>query len=99
MRLSSRRVVGQWLRRRCRRFRWGWRLQPHLRGGLQPHAPEAAAPCTLASTPLQVAPPVVADFDLEGVPDVLLLTRTGYYGLRTSLGTGSLAVQVSTYVS
>ena len=66
---------------------------------LQPHAPEAAAPCTLASTPLQVAPPVVADFDLDGVPDVLLLTRTGYYGLRTSLGTGSLAVQVSTYVS
>tara|TARA_B100000795_G_scaffold30116_1_gene19845 strand:- start:663 stop:818 length:156 start_codon:yes stop_codon:yes gene_type:complete len=46
-----------------------------------------------------VAPPVVADFDLDGVPDVLLLTRSGYYGLRTSLGTGSLAVQVSNYVS
>ena len=41
----------------------------------------------------------MADFDLDGMPDVLLLTRSGYYGLRTSLGTGSLAMQVSKYVS
>ena len=39
-------------------------------------------------------PAVVADFDLDGVSDVLLLTRSGYYGLHTSLGTGSVAVQV-----
>ena len=65
---------------------------------LQPHAPEAVTRAR-RSPPLQVAPPVVADFDLDGMPDVLLLTRSGYYGLRTSLGTGSLAVQVSKYVS
>ena len=51
----------------------------------------------MASTPLPsapVAPAVVADFDLDGLSDVLLLTRSGYYGLHTSLGTGSVAVQV-----
>ena len=63
---------------------------------VQPHAPEAATPCTGGCNPCT---PVVADFDLDGMPDVLLLTRSGYYGLRTSLGTGSLAVQVSKYVS
>ena len=50
----------------------------------------------LASTALPsvpVAPPLIADFDLDGVADVVV-ARSGYYGLRTSLGTGSLAVQV-----
>ena len=56
----------------------------------------------LASTALPsvpVAPPLIADFDLDGVADVVVVARSGYYGLRTSLGTGSLAVQVSNYVS
>ena len=57
----------------------------------------AAAGHLLASTPLPsvpVAPPRIADFDNDGVPDVVVLARSGYYGLRTSLGTGSLAVQI-----
>ena len=63
------------------------------------HAPlvSAAAGHLLASTPLPsvpVAPPRIADFDNDGVPDVVVLARSGYYGLRTSLGTGSLAVQI-----
>ena len=51
----------------------------------------------LASTALPsvpVAPPLIADFDLDGVSDVVVISRSGYYGLRTSLGTGSLALQV-----
>ena len=51
----------------------------------------------LVSTPLPsvpVAPPRIADFDLDGVADVVVVARGGYYGLRTSLGTGSLALQV-----
>ena len=58
---------------------------------------EIASGRLLTSTPIPsvpVAPPRVADFDLDGVADVVIVGRSGYYGLRTSLGTGSLALQV-----